>query len=97
PLLLGLEAQGIHETIFNSIMKCDLDIHRDLYANVVLSGGSTMFPGISDRMQKELASMAPNSIRVGLVLFSIMYLFNNFALRSESLRHRSANICFLLT
>jgi actin-related protein len=51
-----------------------LDIRRDLYANVVLSGGSTMFPGISDRMQKELGAMAPNSIKVDSVLFSIMYL-----------------------
>jgi actin, other eukaryote len=25
-------------------MKCDVDIRRDLYANVVLSGGTTMFP-----------------------------------------------------
>jgi actin-related protein len=52
-----------------------LDIRRDLYGNVVLSGGNTMFPGISHRMQKELESMAPNSMNVGSVLFSIMYLF----------------------
>ncbi|KAJ7663468.1 actin 1 [Mycena olivaceomarginata] len=66
-LMLGLEAQGIHETTFNSIVKCDLDIRRDLYANVVLSGGSTMFPGISHCMQKELESMAPNSMNVRIV------------------------------
>ncbi|KAJ7657599.1 actin family [Mycena rosella] len=67
PAMIGLEAAGIHETTFNSIIKCDLDIRRDLYANVVLSGGSTMFPGIADRMQKELVSMAPSSIRVRIV------------------------------
>uniref|UniRef100_A0A914RPC7 Actin n=1 Tax=Parascaris equorum TaxID=6256 RepID=A0A914RPC7_PAREQ len=33
------------------IMKCDIDIRKDLYANNVLSGGSTMYPGIADRMQ----------------------------------------------
>ena len=38
---------------YNSIYKCDLDIRRDLYGNIVLSGGTTMFPGIADRMQKE--------------------------------------------
>mmetsp|Transcript_18648 Transcript_18648/g.15553 ORF Transcript_18648/g.15553 Transcript_18648/m.15553 type:complete len:85 (+) Transcript_18648:298-552(+) len=47
PDLMGKEACGIHETLFNSIMKCDLDIRKDLYANVVLSGGSTMFSGIA--------------------------------------------------
>lgn len=45
-------------------MKCDLDIRRDLYGNVVLSGGTTMFPGIADRMNKELASFAPANMKV---------------------------------
>merc|ERR1712012_1091948 len=49
PQFLGLESVGIHETTYNSIMKCDVDIRKDLYANVVLSGGSTMYPGIADR------------------------------------------------
>jgi hypothetical protein len=62
PMPLSISDQYIHR--FNSIAKCDLDIRRDLYANVVLSGGSTMFPGIADRMTKELVSMAPSSIRV---------------------------------
>ena len=34
-----MEVAGIHETTFNSIMKCDIDIRKDLYANTVLSGG----------------------------------------------------------
>merc|ERR1711972_971160 len=46
PSLVGKEASGIHDTTFQSIMKCDVDIRKDLYANVVLSGGTTMFPGI---------------------------------------------------
>jgi len=64
PAMLGLEAHGIHETTYNSIYKCDLDIRRDLYGNIVLSGGTTMFPGIADRMQKELAALAPSSMKV---------------------------------
>jgi actin beta/gamma 1 len=55
----------------NSIVKCNLDLRRDLYANVVLSGGSTMLPGISDHMQKELGSMVPNNIKVGFLFFII--------------------------
>ena len=34
----------------------------DLFANIVLSGGSTMFPGIADRMQKEITALAPDSM-----------------------------------
>eukprot|EP00253_Pinus_taeda_P032227 PITA_32227 len=67
PSLVGLEAPGIHETTFNSIMKCDVDIRKDLYGNIVLSGGSTMFPGIADRMSKEVAALAPNSVKVKVV------------------------------
>ena len=37
--MVGMEAAGIDETAFNSIMKCDVDIRKDLYGNVVLSGG----------------------------------------------------------
>ena len=40
-----MESVGIHETTYNSIMKCDVDIRKDLYANTVLSGGTTMLPG----------------------------------------------------
>jgi actin len=45
PSMVGMEANGIHDTTFNSIMKCDVDIRKDLYSNIVLSGGTTMFPG----------------------------------------------------
>merc|ERR1719468_687752 len=41
----------------NSIMKCDVDIRKDLYANTVMSGGTTMYPGIADRMQKEITAL----------------------------------------
>merc|ERR1711935_248077 len=64
PAFLGMESAGLHENVFNSIMKCDIDIRKDLYANTVLSGGSTMFPGIADRMQKEITSLAPATMKV---------------------------------
>jgi len=54
----------MHTPRHNSIFKCDLDIRRDLYGNVVLSGGTTMFPGIADRMQRELTSLSPASMKV---------------------------------
>ena len=39
PSMVGMESSGIDEAAFNSIMKCDVDIRKDLYGNVVLSGG----------------------------------------------------------
>ncbi|KAF6737494.1 Actin, cytoskeletal 3 [Oryzias melastigma] len=64
PSFLGMESAGIHETTFNSIMKCDVDIRKDLYANTVLSGGTTMYPGIADRMQKEITALAPPTMKL---------------------------------
>ncbi|XP_039081039.1 beta-actin-like protein 2 isoform X2 [Hyaena hyaena] len=67
PSFLGIESSGIHEATFNSIMKCDVDIRKDLYANTVLSGGSTMYPGIADRMQKEIVTLAPSTMKIKII------------------------------
>ncbi|XP_019053429.1 PREDICTED: actin-like [Nelumbo nucifera] len=67
PSMIGMEAAGIHETTYNSIMKCDVDIRKDLYGNIVLSGGSTMFSGIADRMSKEITALAPSSMKIKVV------------------------------
>lgn len=67
PSLLGLESAGIHETTYNSIMKCDVDIRKDLYGNIVMSGGTTMYPGIAERMQKEISALAPSTVKIKIV------------------------------
>lgn len=67
PSFLGREAKGIHQTTFDSIMKCDVDIRRDLYANVVLSGGTTMYEGIGERMNKELVNLVPQTMTVKVI------------------------------
>jgi len=67
PSFLGMESCGIHETTYNSIMKCDVDIRKDLYANTVLSGGTTMYPGIADRMQKEITALAPSTMKIKII------------------------------
>ena len=67
PAFLGLESAGIHEIAYNSILKCDIDIRKDLFANTVLSGGSTMYPGLADRMQKELSALAPPTMKIKII------------------------------
>eukprot|EP00745_Piridium_sociabile_P037447 TRINITY_DN68093_c0_g1_i3.p1 TRINITY_DN68093_c0_g1~~TRINITY_DN68093_c0_g1_i3.p1 ORF type:complete len:377 (-),score=42.14 TRINITY_DN68093_c0_g1_i3:191-1321(-) len=67
PTFTGREAAGIDHTTFQSIMKCDVDIRKDLYANVVLSGGTTMFSGIGERMTKELTALAPSTMKIKVV------------------------------
>jgi len=67
PSLIGKEYSGVHRLTYDSIQKCDIDIRKDLYINVVLSGGSTMFPGIDKRLNKEMTSLAPASAKVKIV------------------------------
>ena len=48
-------------------MKTDVDIRKDLYSNVVLSGGTTMFTGIGERMTKGLTALAPSTMKIKVV------------------------------
>lgn len=67
PSLLGMESSGVQENCYNSIMSCDIDIRKDLYSNIVLSGGTTMYPGITDRMKKEIGLLAPSTVKVKIM------------------------------
>ena len=67
PSLLGMEIWGIHEAIYHSIQKCEVDLHKDLYRNIVLSGGNTMFPGIAKRLEKELTEQFHLSAKVKII------------------------------
>nr|BAN41398.1 actin, putative [Entamoeba invadens] len=67
PSFLGMEASGIHETTYNSIMKCDVDIRKDLYGNIVLFGGTSMYPGINDRLEKEMVALAPPTMKIKVI------------------------------
>jgi actin-related protein len=67
PNMIGMEQEGIHKLTFQSIMKCDVDIRKDLYANVVMSGGTTMFPKIAERVNKEITNLAPQSMTIKIV------------------------------
>lgn len=67
PSMLGKEAGGIHELLFKSITDSDIDIRRHLYSNIILSGGTTMFNGIEQRLKHEVVSLAPASVKVRVV------------------------------
>jgi len=45
-------------------MACGIDVRRDLYSNIVLSGGSTMFLNFEERLRKEMQELAPAAIKV---------------------------------
>lgn len=67
PALIGRESQGIHEIIYESIMKCDIDLRKDLWGHIILAGGNTMFPGFAERLEKELTALAPKNTKVKVI------------------------------
>ena len=67
PSFTGKEAPGIHDCTFQTIMKCDVDIRKDLFGNIVLSGGSTMFAGMGERLTKELTALAPSTTKIKVI------------------------------
>ncbi len=39
PSMVGREDDGIVQMVYKTIMKCDIDVRKELYGNTVLSGG----------------------------------------------------------
>ena len=48
-------------------MMCDVDIRKELYANVVSSGGMTMFQWIFEQMTKEPTALSPSTMKFMVV------------------------------
>eukprot|EP01083_Nonionella_stella_P270224 914907_1 len=67
PELVGIEADGVQKFVFDAISKCAVDDRQMFYDNVILSGGSTLMPGFSDRLQADLTQVVPESCSVKVV------------------------------
>jgi len=67
PSRVGMDSGGVHEIVVRSISRCDVDIRREMFGNVVLSGGTTVIPGLAERLAKEVSSLAPPGVRVRVV------------------------------
>ena len=59
PAKIGLEQDGLHEIVFKSILKTNSDIRKDMFSNIILAGGNTLFENFQVRMKKEIMDLAP--------------------------------------
>jgi actin-related protein 2 len=57
PHLVDVEQPGIAEFLFNTIQAAEVDVRSSLYKAIVLSGGSSMYPGLPSRLEKELKQL----------------------------------------
>jgi actin-related protein len=67
PDLCGQQIKGIHDLTFESIKECDTDVKKELYESIILSGGTTLYEGIAERLTKELTALAPKAIKINVV------------------------------
>jgi actin-like protein 6A len=56
--------QALPAVVADCISRSDIDVRRDLYGGVVLTGGTSLFASLRDRLEKELTESAPQMIKV---------------------------------
>lgn len=57
PGRMDIDSKGLAELVFEVIQSADVDCRTEFYRHIVLSGGSTMFPGLPSRLEKEIKEL----------------------------------------
>lgn len=70
PKLMGMDLCGVHEIVNESIMDCETEFQKDLFANIVVSGGTVQLPGFIERIRKEITGIVAQGTNIGIHPFS---------------------------
>jgi actin-related protein len=106
PLLICASCHNLHQGIFKSIDLCKLEIRKDLYANIVLTGGTTMFKGLPERIVKDVVALAhplmkakaiatpgrKSSLWLGGSVFASLDTFSEICVKLEEYREEGVQI-----
>ena len=94
PVLGGHKGVGVHELIYNAVTKCKADLRARLYNNIVVCGGSSMFPGLGQRLQAEVAKLIQSRSYRHLVALQGLSAVHAGALRETGyLRRHITSFC----
>ncbi|XP_015246111.1 PREDICTED: POTE ankyrin domain family member E-like isoform X1 [Cyprinodon variegatus] len=66
PEVIGRDHYGMHESVFKSVLRSDIDLRRSFLSNIVLSGGNTLLPGLPERLQAEVKNLLPQDMRAAV-------------------------------
>ena len=55
--MVEVDPQGVAEMLFQCINAADIDTRADFYKHIVLSGGTTMYPGLPSRLEREIKQL----------------------------------------
>ena len=65
PSDLGMEQAGVAECVVQAVDACVPDL-REALSNIVVTGGSTLFPNFEERLRRELRALAPTDYAIGV-------------------------------
>lgn len=57
PQLVHVASPGLHQIVNEVISKTD-DLRSTMYENILLTGGTSMFPGLAERLEKDISPLA---------------------------------------
>eukprot|EP00928_Gymnodinium_smaydae_P011790 TRINITY_DN14316_c0_g3_i2.p1 TRINITY_DN14316_c0_g3~~TRINITY_DN14316_c0_g3_i2.p1 ORF type:complete len:216 (+),score=24.81 TRINITY_DN14316_c0_g3_i2:338-985(+) len=72
----GSDAKGLADAVFDTIRKSDINVQRDYFAHILLSGGTTMFPGLSSRLERDLKELYYTRVQNGDRMRESKFRFN---------------------
>lgn len=60
----GVPVKSLQALVMDSVNRCDVDVRREMFGGIVLTGGTSLFNQLRDRLEKELTDEAPQVARV---------------------------------
>jgi len=66
-IVAGNGIKGLAVMTSESIKACDTDVRAPLYENIILSGGTTLYAGLPERLEKDMDALAPKTGMVKIV------------------------------
>ena len=58
---------GVHEAVNDSIMRSDINIRKDLYSNIVLSGGTTMIRDFDKKLKHKMELLISSNVDIKVI------------------------------
>ena len=67
PSIMGKELPPLHEALYEAIIQSDIHYRKELFNNIILSGGNTLFSGFKERISMELRKLIPESSNIKII------------------------------
>lgn len=63
--MIDKESDGLSDLLFKTIQSAEIDLRPELYKHIVLSGGTTMYPGLPSRLEKDIKALYLKNVLKG--------------------------------